>query len=214
MPEISFRGRNQSVWLGLLAWFFALAGSGGLAVGPARSAEPPPVGNFTLKDCSGRSHTRADWKGSQAVVLFYLGTECPVSNSYTPEMTRLARAYGTRGVLFWGVHPDPDLTPAEAAQHAREYHLKFPVLLDPKQFLAIQTGVRVVPEVVVLSPTGKVLYRGRIDDKYSLDGKRKLEAHTRDLESALQAVLARKKIAVPRTRAYGCPLLRPVGSSR
>jgi hypothetical protein len=70
-----------------------------------------------------------------------------------------------------------------------------------------------VPEAVILSSAGGVLYRGRIDDRYSLDGKRKLRAHTKDLESALEAVLAGKKIAVPSTRAYGCPLLRPVGSS-
>jgi peroxiredoxin len=169
------------------------------------------VKDFTLKDSAGRLHTSAAWRGRTAVVLFFLGMECPVSNGYAPEMTRLARAYRTRGVLFWGVHPDPDVTPAAAARHAREYRLDFQVLLDPRQDLARQAGVRVTPEVVVLSPTGEVLYRGQIDDKYAATGKRRLEARTRGLETALHAVLARKKVSVPRTRAFGCPLPRPVG---
>jgi peroxiredoxin len=172
------------------------------------------VKDFNLKDSAGRLHTPAQWKGRTAIVLFFLGSECPVSNGYAPEMTRLARAYGTRKVLFLGVHPDADVTVADAARHAREYRLGFPVLLDPAQRLARQAGVRVVPEAVVLSPAGEVLYRGRIDDKYTLAGKQRYVVRTKDLEAALQAVLARKKVPVPRTSAFGCPLPLPVGQAR
>jgi peroxiredoxin len=171
---------------------------------------PRRVSGFALKDSSGRTHGPAAWKGRTAVVLFFLGSECPVSNSYAPEMTRLARAYGTRGVLFWGVHPDPDLTAADAARHAREYRLTFTVLLDPRQEVARQAGVRIVPEAVILSPAGEVLYRGRIDDKYAPGGKQRHEAATRDFEDALQAVLGKKRVAVPRAEGFGCPLPRPV----
>ena len=38
-----------------------------------------------------------------AVVLFFLGTECPVSNGYAPEMQRLSEDYGPRGVVFRGI---------------------------------------------------------------------------------------------------------------
>jgi peroxiredoxin len=174
---------------------------------PARAtAALPRVKSFSLNDAAGRTHTPAEWKKRKAVVLIFLGTECPVSNGYAPEMSRLARAYGTRGVLLWGVHPDPDVSAAVAARHARTYRLDFPVLLDPEQRLAGQTGVRVVPEAVVLSADGQVLYRGRIDDKYALDGKRRDEPRTRDLRQALEAVLAGRAVPVPRTPAFGCPL--------
>jgi peroxiredoxin len=217
MLAFSLRGSSCPRQLHLLAGFL-LAVSAGWVAGergssdrlPAEKANSPGAGrrvkDFTLKDLSGRAHTSAAWKGHTAVVLLFLGTECPVSNGYAPEMTRLARAYRTRGVLFWGVHPDPDVTPADAARHARDYRLDFQVLLDPRQHLARQAGVRVTPEVVLLSPTGEILYRGRIDDKYTPGGKRRPAARTRDLEDALQAVLARKKVLIPRTRAFGCPL--------
>jgi peroxiredoxin len=174
----------------------------------AKPPEAPAAGpkEFALADTAGRKHTAAEWKDQKAVVLFFLGTECPVSNGYAPEMARLAKEYGPRGVLFWGVHPDPDVTAAAAARHAKEYRLGFTVLLDPGQTLASRTGVRVTPEVVVLSAAGQVLYRGRIDDRYSADGKRREEPSRKDLEEALRAVLAGKEPAAREAKAYGCPL--------
>src|SRR5262249_33648150 len=141
-------------------------------------AEPPParqVGDFTLRDSGGKTHTRRDWRDRKAVVLFFLGTECPVSNGYAPEMARLAKAFGTGAAPFLGVPAAPDVTADAATRHATEYGLPFPVLLDPDHLLARPAGVRVVPEAVVLSPAGKVLYRGRIDDRYAPDGKRRDE---------------------------------------
>jgi peroxiredoxin len=166
----------------------------------------PQVREFSLPDTKGQKHSPAEWKDQKAVVLIFLATECPASNSYAPEYVRLEKAFHAKGVRIYGVHPDPDVTAKAAAEHAHEYHLTFPILLDPTQGLAKQTGVAVTPEAVVLSPTGQVLYRGRIDDRYLLDGKRKDVAQTRDLEAALTAVVAGKKPPVAETKAYGCPL--------
>jgi peroxiredoxin len=180
-------------------------------LGNAAEPRPParkPVMEFSLKDSAGQVRTAAEWKGRKAVVLIFLGTECPVSNGYAPEMSRLAQQFGPRGVLFWGVHPDADVTQREAATHARDYRLAFPVLLDPDQRLALAVGVRVVPEVAVLTAGGEVLYRGRIDDRYELDGKRREVARTRNLQAALTAVLKGQKVPVAETAAFGCPLPR------
>jgi peroxiredoxin len=173
------------------------------------SKQPRQVQDFALHDVKGQRHTRAEWKDRKAVVLFFLGTECPVSNGYAPEFSRLEAHYSPRGVVFWGVHPDPDVTAATAAKHAAEYGLKFTLLLDPKQVLAKQTGVRVTPEAVVLSATGEVLYRGRIDDRYTPNGKRREEPTIRDVQNALDAILAGKRPAVAETKAFGCPLPAP-----
>src|SRR5215469_12614663 len=92
-----------------------------------------PVKEFSLRDVHGGLHTLADWTGRSAIVLFFIATECPVSNGYAPEMARLARQYGPRSVLFLGIHCDPDLTAQSAASHATEFGLPFPILLDPNQ---------------------------------------------------------------------------------
>jgi peroxiredoxin len=175
-------------------------------VGLAAATPPVKVKDFHLTDAQGKKHSPAEWRGKKAVVLFLLGTECPVSNGYAPVMEKLFRHYGPKGVAFYGLHPDPDVTAALAAKHAAEYHLTFPILLDPAQVLTKQTGAKVVPEAVVLSPAGLVLYRGRIDDRYSADGRRRLEPRTHDVADALTAILAGRRPAVRQTPAFGCPL--------
>jgi len=139
-------------------------------------------------------------------VILFLATDCPISNGYAPLMAKMAKEYEPRKVRFMGVYCDPDVTPAGAAKHAAEYSLPFPVLLDVKQALARQTGVRVTPEAVVVRPDGQILYRGRIDDLYATIGKRRQQATTHELSDAIEAALAGKSPAVPETKANGCPL--------
>ncbi len=159
-----------------------------------------------------RKDLAADWKGQKAVVLIFLGTDCPVSNFYAPEHARLAKVFAEKGVVFYGIHADPDVTAAAAARHAADYRLPFPVLLDPAQAVTRQTGVRVVPSAVVLSPDGQVLYRGRVDDRYNAAGVRREVPTTHELEDALKAVLAGKAPPVAETKAFGCPLPEPAKS--
>jgi peroxiredoxin len=168
--------------------------------------EKPVVKDFTLLDAQGQKHTPAEWKDAKAVVLLFLATECPVSNSYSPECQRLAKAFCVRGVLVWGVYSDPDVTAETAARHGQDYSLTFPRLLDPAQTLAKAAGVRVTPEAVVLTPDGRVKYRGRIDDRYTEDGKRRDEPRVRDLVNAVDAVLDGKEPNPYQTKAFGCPL--------
>ena len=166
-----------------------------------------PVKEFALKDAHGSLHTRAEWTGRPAIVLFFIATECPVSNGYAPEMTRLAKSFGPRGIVFRGINADPDVTAAAAAAHAEEYGLPFPILLDPDQRIAGQAGVGVTPEAVILLPDGQVVYRGRIDDRYSPDGRHRPEAVVHELEDAIKAVLRDEMPVVAQTKPFGCPLV-------
>jgi peroxiredoxin len=161
---------------------------------------------FALADAAGKQRSPAEWKGKKAVVLFFIAAECPVSNFYSPDFARIAREYEQKGVVVYGIHCDAELTAAAAAAHAKEYGLKFSMLLDPKQKLAAAVGASKTPEVFVLSPGAKVLYHGRIDDRFSTDGKRRDEPTKHELEDALRAVLAGKMPAVKEAAAYGCPL--------
>jgi peroxiredoxin len=179
----------------------------------ADTPEPSGIKDFVLPDAQGKKHTSVDWKGKKAVVLFFLGTECPVSNFYCPEYARLAKVFSEKGVLFYGVHADPYVTAADASEHAAKYRLPFLVLLDPTHAVARQAGVKVVPQAVVLSTEGRIMYRGRIDDRYNADGVRREVPTTRDLEAALTAVLAGKRPPVEETKAFGCPLPEPAKSA-
>jgi peroxiredoxin len=176
----------------------------------ARAADAAPVARrieaFSLRDTEGGQHTADEFRASKAVVLFFISTECPVANGYAPDIQRIASDYAPRGVACYALHCDPAVTAEIAVEHAKEYGLKLPVWLDPKQTLARATGVRVTPEAVIVGPGGNVLYRGRIDDRYATGGKRRDDPTVHDLETALGQVLAGAEPTVRETKAFGCPL--------
>ena len=131
-----------------------------------------------------------------------------------PSHCALAAAYEPKGVAFYGVYPDPDVSAEVATKHSADYKLtspaiRMPLLLDPHQVLPAQTGVTRVPECVVLTAEGRVMYRGRIDDRYALDGRRRDEPRTKDLENAIEAMLAGKIPDPSETKVFGCPLPPP-----
>ena len=126
----------------VLAVASQVGAAGEPAIKKGKADKPPDAvrAAFALADAAGKQHSSAEWQGKKAVVLFFIATECPVSNFYSPDFTRIARDYAEKGVVTYGVHCDEDLTAARAAEHAKEYGLTFPLLLDPKQKLAAAVG--------------------------------------------------------------------------
>lgn len=159
-----------------------------------------------LVDITGEIHRPFGDPLIRAVVLVFVVPDCPIANSYAPELNRLSADYGPQGVRLFVVQVDPDLTVERAQEHARDYQLQAPIVLDLKHDWARQTGVTMTPEVAVLSPTGELLYRGRIDDRYVKLGQRRAHVTSHDLREALDAILERHPVPTGRTAAVGCPL--------
>ena len=143
---------------------------------------------------------------AKATVFFFVRTDCPISNRYAPEMKRLQEQFGAKGIAFWLVYPDSDLSADAVRSHAKEYSLPFPVLLDPSHRLVELCHASVTPEVAVLTPEKKVAYHGRIDDRYTAFGKWRSAATRRDLEEVLTAILDGGVIP-PNAPAIGCAIL-------
>lgn len=148
----------------------------------------------------------SDLKQHRATAFTFLATDCPNSNSYAPEMARLYEAYESWGVAFYAVYSDPAETAAGVRKHDSDYGIPFPALMDSQQILARETGALGTPEAVLLSPAGKVLYRGRIDDRFANYGKTRLHVDQHDLRNALDEVLARKPVVHPYVPALGCAI--------
>jgi peroxiredoxin len=191
----------------------SLAGNSAKQGERAGESAKAPAWDFDLLDAAGRRHTAREWKEARAVALFFIAAECPISNRYAPEINRIVADYATRGVAFYGVHSDQDVGAEASRRHARDYGFDFPVLLDPAQTLANQTGVTLTPTAVILSPAGELLYRGRIDNRYLDFGKYRDAGVKPDLRLALDAVIAGKPVAEKYTKSIGCALPPPGGQS-
>ncbi|MEO8679888.1 MAG: redoxin family protein [Vicinamibacterales bacterium] len=142
--------------------------------------------------------------GVVANVLVFTTTDCPISNRYAPEITRLADAFRGRGVRFSLVYPVPTDSVALIKQHLSAFAYRLPAVRDTGQELVKLTGVSVTPEVAVLDARGRLVYRGRIDDRWVDFGRDRPAPTTHDLEDALDAVAGGRPVAVTETRAVGC----------
>lgn len=161
---------------------------------------------FALRDTRNVLHFPEEWNGKRAVVVFFTTTDCPLSNNDVPEMNRTRQDYEARGVAFYAVQADVTIANAEVQQHAKEYQFSFPVLLDPHQILVKMTGAATIPSAAVLSSDGNLLYLGRIDNRVEDFNIRRPEPTKFDLREVLDAVLAGKPVAHPRTKAFGCAI--------
>jgi hypothetical protein len=139
-----------------------------------------------------------------ATVLIFVRTDCPISNRYAPEITRLADKFVARRVVFCLVYPSPNQTVDSIRKHVAEYGYHAGILRDPDQVLVKLAKARVTPEAAVFTRGRHLQYRGRIDDRYVDFGKTRPAPSTHDLEAAIEAVLAGKAPAQTSTRAVGC----------
>jgi peroxiredoxin len=163
---------------------------------------------FRLRDTQGATHTPSEWAAQKAVVLFFVTIDCPIGNSYVPEMNRIRDAYAPRGVAVYAVQADPGVRDADVAKYAREYRYTFPLLLDPEQVLVQHTGATVTPQAAVLSPDGKLLYLGPIDDRVVDFGKSRPKATESYVRMMLDATLNGRGITFSPQRSLGCSIPR------
>jgi peroxiredoxin len=165
------------------------------------------VANFTLKDFRGKTHSLSDFDEKPAVVLYFMGTECPLSKLYGPRMQELSKELADAGVAFVGINSNVQDSITELAAYARIHSIEFPVLKDLGNEVADAVGATRVPQVFLLDKDRKVRYHGRVDGQYTFGsgvGLAQPQAKRRDLAIAIEELLVGETISVPVTEAKGC----------
>ncbi|HKB39067.1 MAG TPA: redoxin domain-containing protein, partial [Gemmataceae bacterium] len=178
-----------------------------LAAAPG-AGEAKPVATFTLPDQHRRARSLENFKDKKAIVVVFVGTECPLANLYAPTLDELHKAYADKGVQFLAINANPQDSFIAVAAHAWEHNIPFPVLKDFEQKAVKALGATRTPEAFVLSPDRVIRYRGRIDDQFGVNHRRD-EPKRRDLQEALDELLAGKPVSVPETAVEGCVIGRP-----
>src|SRR5262245_52788080 len=99
----------------------ALAVLGGCLVPFVVSGESAPpaakkVADFTLTDVrDGQKVSLAGLK-DKAVVVIFVGTECPINNAYMPRLAELHREFSTKGAAFLAINANSQDTPERVAR--------------------------------------------------------------------------------------------------
>lgn len=187
------------------------------AANPEPGSQNSPSPEFGLPNQDGEEIRPFRDGESRITVFLFLRADCPISNRYAPEIQRLMRKFGSRGVRFWLVYPGMDESNETIRTHLRQYQYDGEALRDPDHKLVAMTGVEMTPEVAVFttqeeterpgsrsSSRQRLQYRGRIDDRFVDFGRTRPAPTTHDLEDALNAILEGSTIENPITPAIGC----------
>jgi thiol-disulfide isomerase/thioredoxin len=198
--------------MAFLGTFLALAApfAGPVAAGGEESSKLTAIGekignSNSLRDLRGNRRSLNNFAGNKALVLVFLGTDCPISKSYIPSLIELEKNYRPKQVQFLAVYPNEQEDLDQLASHAYDMGVPFLVVKDSGHRLAALVGAKRVPTVAVLDGDSKLRYRGRIDDRYGASSRRQ-EASRADLSLALDEVLAGKQVTVAETEVDGCLL--------
>lgn len=139
-------------------------------------------------------------------VFVFVRTDCPISNRYAPELKRLSNEFASRGVVFSIVYADPSETSQNIQHHIEEYGFPGAPIRDPAHELVRRAHATITPEAAVFSTTGKLLYHGRIDNRYVELGKAMVTPTRHDLEDAIAAALDGRPQPQASAPAVGCYL--------
>ena len=198
----------------LSGWLLCLVVGRTLAAPATGPAQVAPLGTRVADFTLNRPSADRPWslsketQNAKAVVIVFLGTQCPVSNAYVPTLAALHATYAPRGVVFVGINSNRQDDGPAIARHAREFAIPFAVLKDGDLVVADRLQAGRLCEAFVLDGSLTVRYRGRIDDQFG-KGVKRSSATRNDLSEALAEVLAGKPVSRPVTEVVGCPIMRP-----
>jgi peroxiredoxin len=187
-----------------------------LLVAIALAAEPAnagsmvgrPIEGFTLADQLGSEHSLHDWQNKRAIVVVFVGTECPLVARYAQRLSQLAEKYQDSATQFVCIDSNQQDSLAELAKFVRVHKLTIPVLKDPDGHVADLFGAQRTPEAFVLDAERVVRYHGAIDDQFGVGYSR--AAATEDyLGRAIGDVLADRTVEISYTAPVGCRIGRP-----
>ena len=185
-----------------------------LATTTLLALDSPPVGSaapdFSLTDAKGQTYSLSQYKGKY-VVLEWFNPECPfVKKHYgSGNMQKLQEEYTSKGVVWLTIDSNApgsegNMTPEQAEKVTTTWKThQTALLLDPEGKAGRAYGAKNTPNMVVISPEGKIAYEGAIDSK-ATPNPADIPNSTNYVKVALDESLAGKPVTTANTRPYGC----------
>jgi thiol-disulfide isomerase/thioredoxin len=188
-------GRRASLGAKLVALALFLTAS-------LHAASGPPETTFA-SDLAGKPLDPFAVARGRVVVLLFIRTDCPISNRYAPLLETLSERYQGKAA-FWLVYPDRSESASQIRVHLEDFHYSIPALRDTRHALVKRSQATITPEAAVFDASGRLLYHGRIDNRYEDFGRARAAATTHELEDSILAALEGKPPAAPHAKAVGC----------
>ena len=133
-----------------------------LTVEPARAAANQTTGGelaprFALKDLKGRAVRLADYKGKVLLINFW-ATWCAPCRAEMPDLAKLKKEYGSRGLEIIGVTVAP-MNRQSVRRVAAQLKINYPILFGTRAVSAAYGVGAVLPVTIVVDRGGKIRAR-------------------------------------------------------
>ena len=162
---------------------------------------------FQLPATDGRVLSLEDFAESHLLVVFFTCVHCPYVTGSDERTRKIAEAYSDKGVQFVAINSNcAEVYPADGLEGMRarmeEHRFPWPFLRDESQEVALTYGALKTPHFYLFDEGRRLAYTGR-----AIDTPRDHSASTtRELEDALDDLLAGREVRVPLTNPVGCSI--------
>ena len=119
----------------------------------ALGQDTPPI-ELTLKDINGRRVRLSDYRGKVVLVNFW-ATWCPPCRAEIPDLIKLQRDYGSRGLQVIGVTYPPQKL-AEVRRFVQNAKMNYPVGLGTQKMKLLFTASEELPMTIVIGRDGRI----------------------------------------------------------
>ena len=140
----------------------------------------------------------------KGVVLVFLGTECVISRRMIARLNELAVTGEKLGFKLYGLFPNQWDTSDSLEAFAADYEVEFPLILDDDARIARKLKPSVSPEVFLFDDEMRLMYRGRIDNRFAAIGVLRNKITRHDLLDAMQAISEGALPEVTYSEPVGC----------
>lgn len=192
----------------IIKTLFALTALVSFAYAGAKVGTAAP--DFTLTSADGKEVKLSDFKGKE-VVLEWVNFDCPYVKKHYDEghMQALQKTYTEKGavwLLISSAHKDHATfkdSSALAATAKKKNASATHTLVDADGSVGKAYDAKTTPNMYVINKEGVLAYAGAIDSKKSTKTA-DIEGAENYVSLALDALMAGKEVATPKTKPYGC----------
>ena len=179
-----------------------------ILIATAKVGDPAP--GFTASGSDGKSYNLAEYRGKY-VVLEWHNNGCPYTRKHyeSGNMQRLQKEWTGKGVVWFTVISSAPGTQGyvtadqENAYMSKMHATPTAALLDPNGEIGHMYDAKTTPHMIVINPSGNIIYDGAIDDHPTPD-QSDIASSKNYVDVALQEAMSGKPVQTASTRPYGC----------
>lgn len=157
---------------------------------PCLAAAAERVGDFTLLDQNGGSHSMSWYGDQEAVVLLTQSNSCGAGNKAASAFAAVRARYSEANFQFMMLNVEGNRDRGAVSAAASEYGTDLPILMDESQTIPQAMEISQAGEAIIYDPKSfRIKYRGPV------------ETH---LVAALDEIAAGEEVSNPEVAVSGC----------